>query len=85
MQVTIIMKSTAIRKTGEIDMGYFKNLEIEIREMDFDGLPLQQIADRVGLGVTQVLEILDQINDEDIGDYADKAADLDADFYGRLN
>jgi hypothetical protein len=39
----------------------------------------------VGLGVTQVLEILDQINDEDIGDYADKAADLDADFYGRLN
>ena len=29
-------------------MGYFKNLEIEIREMDFDGRPLQEIADRVG-------------------------------------
>lgn len=44
-------------------MGYFKNLEIDIREMDFKGLPLQQIADQVGLSVTQVLEILDQIDD----------------------
>lgn len=44
-------------------MGYFKNLEIEIREMDFKGMPLQQIADQVGLSVTQILEILDQIDD----------------------
>jgi hypothetical protein len=57
------MSSTVTRKTGEIDMGYFKNLEIDIREMDFQGLPLQQIADQVGLNVTQVLEILDQIDD----------------------
>ena len=27
-------------------MGYFKNLEIEIREMDFDGLSLQAIAEQ---------------------------------------
>ena len=44
-------------------MGYFKNLEIEIREMDFDSVPLQEIADRVGLSVPQVLEVLDQIDD----------------------
>lgn len=44
-------------------MGYFKNLEVEIREMDFRGMPLQQIADDVGLSVPQVLEVLDQIND----------------------
>ena len=46
--------------------GYFKNLEIEIREMDFDGVPLQEIAARVGLSVPQVLNILDEINDKDI-------------------
>lgn len=46
-------------------MGYFSNLEIEIREMDFNGMPLQQIADQVGLSVPQVLDILDQIDDEE--------------------
>ena len=63
-------------------MGYFKNLEIEIREMDFNGMPLQEIADRVGLSVPQVLKILDQLV-EDPFEYAEYAADLDADFYGR--
>lgn len=64
-------------------MGYFKNLEIEIREMDFDGRPLQEIADRVGLSVQQVLDILDEISDENPAEYAENAADLDADFYGK--
>jgi len=66
-----------------LNMGHFKNLEIEIREMDFDGMPLQAIADRVGLSVQQVLSILDQI-DEDPYNYADVAADLDAEHYGRI-
>lgn len=65
-------------------MGYFKNLEIEIREMDFDGMPLQAIADRVGLSVPQILSILDDIDEEDLMEYAENAADLDADFYGRV-
>ena len=59
-----------------------KNLEIEIREMDFNGMPLQAIADQVGLSVTQVLEVLDQI-DQDPYNYAETAADLDAEHYGR--
>jgi hypothetical protein len=63
-------------------MGHFKNLEIEIREMDFNGMPLQAIADQVGLSVAQVLEILDQI-DEDPYNYAETTANLDADYYGR--
>jgi hypothetical protein len=63
-------------------MGHFKNLEIEIREMDFNGMPLQAIADQVGLSVAQVLEVLDQI-DEDPYNYAETTADLDADYYGR--
>ncbi len=63
-------------------MTYFKDLELEIREMDFDGVPLQAIADRVGLSVPQVLQILDG-NIEDPTEYADNAADLDTDFYGR--
>jgi len=64
-------------------MGYFKNLEIEIREMDFNGMPLQAIADRVGLSVKQILDILDQI-DDDVYAYAETAADLDAEFYGNV-
>ena len=64
-------------------MGHFKNLEIEIREMDFNGMPLQAIADQVGLTVQQVLDVLDQI-DEDPYNYADNAADLDAEHYGRI-
>jgi len=64
-------------------MGYFKNLEIEIREMDFNGMPLQAIADQVGLSVQQVLNVLDQI-DEDPYNYAESAADLDAEHYGRM-
>jgi hypothetical protein len=63
-------------------MGHFKNLEIEIREMDFNGMPLQAIADQVGLSVAQVLEVLDQI-DEDPYNYAETTANLDADYYGR--
>jgi DNA-binding Lrp family transcriptional regulator len=64
-------------------MGFFKNLEIEIREMDFNGMPLQAIADQVGLSVPQVLTILDQI-DNDVYTYADIAADLDAEYYGSV-
>jgi hypothetical protein len=63
-------------------VGHFKNLELEIREMDFDGVPLQEIADRVGLNVPQVLKVLDQI-DDDAYTYAEAAADLDAEHYGR--
>jgi len=64
-------------------MGYFKDLEIEIREMDFDGLSLQAIAEQVGLSVKQVSEVLDQI-DDDVYTYADIAANLDAEYYGTV-
>jgi hypothetical protein len=64
-------------------MGYFKELEIEIRGMDFDGMPVQAIADRVGLSVKQVSEVLDQI-DDDVYTYADIAANLDAEYYGTV-
>jgi hypothetical protein len=50
--------------------------------MDFDGVPVQEIADRVGLSVPQVLGILDQIDDSAYN-YAEVAADLDAEHYGR--
>jgi hypothetical protein len=63
-------------------MGYFKELEIEIREMDFKGMPAQAIADQVGLSVQQVVDILDQIDDPMY--YADVAADLDAEHYGNI-
>jgi predicted transcriptional regulator len=47
-------------------MGYFKNLDIEIRELDFRGVSVQEIANRVGLTVQVVLETLnDSIDDEE--------------------
>ena len=64
-------------------MTYFKDLELEICELDFDGVSLPEIADRVGLNVSQVLAILDQI-DDDVYTYADIAADLDAEYYGSV-
>jgi hypothetical protein len=63
-------------------MGYFKDLEIEIRELEFAGMSVQAIADHVGLSVKQVLAILDDI--EDPMYYADVAADLDAEHYGNV-
>jgi len=46
-------------------MGYFKNLDIEIRELDFQGVPVQEIANRVGLTVQVVLAVLgDDIDDD---------------------
>lgn len=64
-------------------MGYFKDLEIEIREMDFKGYSVQRIADTVGLSVKQVVELLESDFDEDPMEFAEHAADLDADYYGR--
>lgn len=46
-------------------MGYFKNLDIEIRELDFRGVSVQEIANRVGLTVQVVLAVLgDDIDDD---------------------
>ena len=65
-------------------MGYFKDLEIEIREMDFKGYTPQKIANTVGLSVKQVIDLLESDFDEDPMEYAEHAADLDADYYGRV-
>jgi hypothetical protein len=65
-------------------VGYFKNLEIEIREMDFKGYSPQRIADTVGLSVTQIIDLLESDFDEDPQEYAEHAADLDANFYGNV-
>jgi hypothetical protein len=64
-------------------MGYFKNLELEIREMDSHGMPVQQIADHVGLNVKQILDLLDDGIDDPY-EYADEAADLDVVHYGSI-
>lgn len=63
-------------------MGYFKDLEIEIRELEFAGMSVQAIADHVGLSVKQVMAILDDI--EDPMYYAEHAANLDAEHYGNV-
>lgn len=66
-------------------MGKFKDLEIEIREMDFKGFTPEQIANQVGLSVYQIVELLDYTNiDQDPMEYAEDAADLDAEHYGSV-
>lgn len=65
-------------------MGYFKDLEIEIREMDFKGYSPQRIADTVGLSVKQIVNLLESDFDDDPMEYANNAADLDANFYGNV-
>jgi hypothetical protein len=65
-------------------MGYFKDLEIEIREMDFKGYSAQKIADTVGLSVKQIIDLLESDFDDDPYEYAENAADLDAEYYGNV-
>lgn len=52
-------------------MGYFKNLDIEIRELDFRGVSVQEIANRVGLTVPVVLDVLNDGIDDDEFDCAE--------------
>jgi len=75
------MKNLVITKIG-VDMTYWKHVDQEIRELDFAGLSAQSIADHMGLSVSQVMEILDNI--EDPMYYADIAANLDAEHYGNI-
>ena len=82
MPATTTTKNMATKRTG-VNMTYFKDLELEICELDFDGVPLLNIADQVGLSVPQVSAILDQI-DNDVYNYADIAADLDTEYYGSV-
>lgn len=63
-------------------MGAVKQLVIEIMEMDERGMPYQQIADSVGLSVLQIMSVLDQYTNQDPYEYAEQAADLDAQYYG---
>jgi len=75
------MKNLVITKIG-VDMTYWKHVDQEIRELDFAGLSAQSIADHMGLSVSQIIEILDNI--EDPMYYADIAANLDAEHYGNI-
>lgn len=63
-------------------MSYFKDLDLEIRELDFQGYSVQEIANMVGLSVQQITDVLDSI--EDPMYYAELAANLDAEFYGNV-
>ena len=65
-------------------MGQVKNLDLEIREMDFAGATPEQIAATVGLSVYQIINVLDADVPEDPWQYADAAADLDSEFYGSM-
>lgn len=63
-------------------MGRFKDLETEICNMSFSGFSNYEIADFLHIDVSMVDDVIDPVP-EDIRAYAEQAADLDADFYGR--
>lgn len=57
-------------------MGYFKNLEIEVIEMyREDGMKEQEIANSLGISLTQVNEILDAYENNDM-DYSETDGDV---------
>lgn len=70
-------------------MGFFSNLEVEVLSLYASGLSMVNIASQTGVSLQQVMDIID--NDPDFGagdadivdprEYAEHAADLDADFY----
>lgn len=70
-------------------MGYFSNLEIEVLGLYAGGLSMVNIATQTGASLQQVMDIIDNDPDYGFGDadivdpreYAETAADLDADFY----
>jgi len=71
-------------------MGYFKDLEIDIMSMAHDmGDDYGQDADTVltiarvlDIPVLEVQRVLSEEYDVDPREYAEKAADLDAEYYG---
>ena len=57
-------------------MGYFKNLEIEVIEMyRQDGMKELEIAKSLGISLTQVNEILDAYENNDM-DYSETDGDV---------
>jgi hypothetical protein len=63
-------------------MGRFKDLTTDICNMSMNGFGNTEIAEILGVSVNIVDDVVDPIP-EDIRAYAEMAADLDADFYGR--
>lgn len=71
-------------------MGYFANLELEIMEMAHDmGDDFGQDADTIltiarvlDIPVTEVQRVLSEEYDVDPSEYAERSADLDAEYYG---
>ena len=72
-------------------MGYFSNLEVEVLSLHASGVSMANIAAQTDLSVQQVMDIID--NDPDFGagdadivdprEYAEQAADLDAEYFGQ--
>lgn len=71
-------------------MGYFKDLEIDIMSMAHDmGDDYGQDADTIltiarvlDIPVTEVQRVLSEEYDADPREYAERSADLDAEYYG---
>lgn len=63
-------------------MGYFSNLAIEVLDQHARGLKPEAIAKNTGLGVQEVVELIESDYDADPAEYAERSADLDAIHYG---
>lgn len=59
-----------------------KDLTTDVCNMKINGFENMEIAEMLGVDVNVVDDIIEPIP-EDIRAYAEMAADLDADFYGR--
>jgi hypothetical protein len=62
-------------------MGRFKDIDTEIHEMELNGFSSDDIAAFLNIDVGAVDSTLG-LDLDDICDFAEHAADIDADFYG---
>lgn len=63
-------------------MGYFSNLAIEILDLHAAGVSNKDIASQCGVSEQEVAETIESDYDADPSEYAERSADLDAEFYG---
>jgi hypothetical protein len=79
-----------ISKIGVVDMGFFSQVHLEILDMHAGGSSILDIVGYTGLPIEQVKEVIDMEADfnfidadvEDPREYAEHAAELDAEYFG---
>jgi transposase len=55
---------------GSNNMGYFSNLSVDIEEALYQGATVEQIAERFDVSVSEVIAVIEMIEESDSEPYA---------------